>query len=226
MHLTEFAPEIWTAEHPLTVAPFMNLGARMTVIRLSSGGLLLHSPVEWTEELDHAVSVHGPVRFIVAPNMLHHLFVGSWMERYPDALAFAAPGLSAKKPALRFHKTLHSAATPSWGDEISHESLQGAPKLNEVVLFHHPTKTLLITDLLFFLPEAEGVMAFYGWLNKCRHQPAPTAVLRMMVKDTPAFSESIRRILSWQPHRLILSHGSCIDHDAGPAIAAGLTRWT
>jgi hypothetical protein len=224
--LTEFAPEIWTAEQALTVAPFMDLGARMTVIRLASGGLLLHSPVEWSEELDHAVSIHGPVRFIVAPNMLHHLFVGSWIKRYPDAVAIAAPGLADKKPSLRFHETFHSSYSPSWGEEISHESLKGAPKLNEVVLFHHPTKTLLVTDLLFFLPNATGVMALYGWLNQCRRQPAPTAVLRMMVKDAPAFSESIRRILAWQPHRLILSHGSCIDQDAGPAIAAGLKRWT
>ena len=41
----------------------------------------------------YEVGEAGSVRFIVAPNRFHHLFVPGWQEAYPDAQTFCAPGL-------------------------------------------------------------------------------------------------------------------------------------
>ena len=42
--LREIAPGLWVAERPHRFAG-VELGARMTVIRLADGGLFVHSPV-------------------------------------------------------------------------------------------------------------------------------------------------------------------------------------
>jgi hypothetical protein len=222
--LSEFAPDIWTVDRTLR-AGIVTLGIRMTVIRLQSGGLLLHSPVEWSEELEQAISILGPVRFIVAPNLYHHLFVGDWMDRFPDAVALAAPGLQEKRSELRFDGTLTNDFTPDWGSDLRHECLGGAPKWNEVLLYHLPSQTLVVTDLFFYLDKATGLLALYGWLSGCRSKPKPTLAAKMLIKNKHAFSESIHRVLDWKPERLVLAHGSCVPREAGAMIAKGLKPW-
>src|SRR5258707_995176 len=49
-HLQELAEGIWTASAPHRWIG-LHLGTRMTVIRLSRGGLLLHSPVPMSKQL-------------------------------------------------------------------------------------------------------------------------------------------------------------------------------
>src|SRR5688572_14910582 len=51
--LTSLAPEIWVAEAPLRWLG-VEVGRRMTVIRLSNGELLVHSPAELTADLRDA----------------------------------------------------------------------------------------------------------------------------------------------------------------------------
>ena len=73
--LTEFGPDIWTVEgetvRMLGLVPFTT---RMSVVRLSSGELWVHSPVDPTPERLEAVRELGPVTHIVAPNKIHSLW--------------------------------------------------------------------------------------------------------------------------------------------------------
>jgi hypothetical protein len=52
------------------------------------------SPVAYSKELaDEVEHKVGPVKFIVSPNKIHHLFLGEWSEKYPDAVVYLPPGL-------------------------------------------------------------------------------------------------------------------------------------
>lgn len=44
----------------------LNFGGRMTVIRLNSGNLILHSPVKLEDELKSELNELGAVKYIVA----------------------------------------------------------------------------------------------------------------------------------------------------------------
>ena len=55
----------------------MQLGTRMTIIRLKNGKLFLHSPTKLSPKLIEKINNLGKVAFIVAPNKLHHLFLAS-----------------------------------------------------------------------------------------------------------------------------------------------------
>ena len=79
--LKERAPGLWTADGQADAAvpKFLrkyDFGTRMTVVRLSDGGLFLHSPIRLDGGLRAQLDALGEVRAIVAPNRFHHLFAG------------------------------------------------------------------------------------------------------------------------------------------------------
>jgi hypothetical protein len=85
--LRQFGKEMWTADGPsVSVAGFV-FPTRTIVIRLSDGALFVWSPIALPSELKVAIDCLGPVRHIVAPNRLHHMFVGEWQSAYPAAIA-------------------------------------------------------------------------------------------------------------------------------------------
>ena len=70
------APNLWTVDQPDFNTGIAKIGTRMTVIKLPSGGLFLHSPTKLDSETQQALGALGEVRAVVAPSRAHHLFVG------------------------------------------------------------------------------------------------------------------------------------------------------
>ena len=58
--------DLWITDSPLRFLG-VEMGARMTVVRLPDGKLLLHSPIAPTPELVREVEALGPVAFLVRP---------------------------------------------------------------------------------------------------------------------------------------------------------------
>ena len=81
--LEEFARSLYIADGP--TVPFLGFPypTRMVVIRLSDGSTWIWSPIALTRDLERAVDSIGPVRHIVSPNKIHHLFMKEWAERWP-----------------------------------------------------------------------------------------------------------------------------------------------
>lgn len=57
----------------------------MTVVRLSSGDLWVHSPIKLSESIAEQIDSLGSVKYLIAPNHLHHLFLSEWIAAYPNA---------------------------------------------------------------------------------------------------------------------------------------------
>jgi len=89
--MRKWSDRIWIAEAPLRFygVPF---GARMTVVRLADGGLLIHSPLEPVPPLRAEIDALGPVRYVVSPNKLHHLFLGGFLQAYPSRSSCVGAG--------------------------------------------------------------------------------------------------------------------------------------
>ena len=107
--LQELAKNIWTASvHHSFIG--LHVGTRMTVIRLSSGKLLLHSPVALPEQLRSEIDALGPVAHIVCPNLFHHMYASEAVATYPQALLHGPVALQRKRRDLRFGATLTDSA--------------------------------------------------------------------------------------------------------------------
>ena len=80
--LEEFGPSLYLADGP--TVPFFGFPypTRMAVARLSDGSAWVWSPVALTEELANELQAIGPVRYIVSPNKLHHLFLSEWRASF------------------------------------------------------------------------------------------------------------------------------------------------
>jgi len=217
--LHSIARDLWVAEQPLRYLGIA-LTTRMTIVRLTDGTLMVHSPIRLTDELRSAAASAGRVRFIVAPNRFHHLFVPDWQRAYPDAQTFCAPELDTKRADLKFTAILGDDPPAAWADEIDQAFMRAFPALNEIVFFHRKTRTLIFTDLLFNIAHYDSAYArFLLRLDGAFRGPAIPRSFRLALRlkrvECVAF---LHRLVSWDFDRAILAHGEIIDSGAKPAI--------
>ena len=213
---------LWGAEHDLFMNGIVHFRGRMTVVKLRSGGLLLHSVIPIDEALAEELRALGPVEHIVAPNLLHHTHLIPVAARYPDATVWGAPGLAEKRSDVRFDAML-SEETP-WSDELASLFVEGIPWANETVFFHRATGTLIVTDLVFNIHEVRGwitpwILRFAGAYRKF----AQSRLLRSSIRDADAASASAERMLAWPIERVVMAHGHVVERDAKAELQRVLT---
>jgi hypothetical protein len=199
----------------------IEVGARATVMETDTG-VLLHSPLPRRAiepGLSAVVGVDAP-RWVVAPNRLHHLFVGEWIEAGCEA--WAAPGLPEKRPDLAVHGVLTDA--PPFGPDIGVFPLSCFAFTNEVVFLHRPSRTLVVTDLLFHFGRdapwlTRVAMACAGGYPGCR-----TTLLERVGFDRPTARREIGALLELDFDRLVMAHGHPIE-SGGRAALRDAMRW-
>jgi hypothetical protein len=209
--LQSLAPDLWVARRPLRIA-VGDVGARMTVLRLGDGTLLLHSPVKLDGELQRSLGELGPVGWVVGPSKAHHLFLGDYVAAFSGAVLCGAPGLAEKRRDLRFQHVLGDALPSGWPAEVALQLVLGAPLMNEVAMLHRPSRTLVLTDLVFnVVPGPENRARLFHWLVGATGRFGPHRLIRAGIRDRAAARRSIDRILEWDFDRVVMSHGEVLE---------------
>jgi len=223
--LEEFGPSLYVAAGP-TVSFFgFPYPTRMAVARLQDGSVWVWSPVARSPELDRAVEAVGPVRHIVSPNKIHHLFLGAWAERWPAARLYAPPGLARRRRDLHFHAELADAPDPAWSADIDQVIFRGSFALEEVAFFHRASRTAIVGDLVQ-RHDAAQMRGWKGWLMRAdglvgERGSTPREWRASFLRRGPARAARAR-VLAWAPERLVVAHGTCARHDATPILADAL----
>lgn len=185
----------------------------MTVIKLPTEGILLHSPVPISEDLYDELNRIGQVEHIVAPNCFHHVFVPEAKEHYPNSVLWAAPGLSEKRKDINFDAII-STEEPVWKHTLEFEYIEGMPRINEVVFFHKPSNSFICTDFIFNIRrESNLVMKFLWSIDGIYKNFGQGRLFGLLIKNNGLVTESINRILNWDFERIIMAHGDIIDCD-------------
>lgn len=163
-------PGVFTADRPFYWNR-IDVGCRMTVIVCSSETnssppqLFIHSPVSLDDKLLQAIEALGEVKWVVSPNYEHIKYAREWSERFPKAIMIACPGLMEREPdvykvEIPFGIRPGDNAPGLWDmNEIQalHVDCEtnpftGVAFFNEVVFYHTPSKTLLVTDTYWNYP--------------------------------------------------------------------------
>lgn len=219
--LRKLAENIWIAERPQRFYG-LEVGTRMTVMRLADGSLLLHSPVALEPELRRELDALGPVRFAVAPNRVHHLYAGAVAQVYPQARLWVGPGLERKRPDLRFVAILGDDAPAEWREEVSQTFFRGRPYENEVVFLHRPSRTLILCDLAFNIgPRAAAPTRLLMKLIRSYGRFGPSKLDPLLIRDRSAARRSLERILAWDFDRIIVAHGDVLESGGHEALRQG-----
>lgn len=216
--LRKLDENLWVADQPLRFLG-LEVGTRMTIVQLADGTLWVHSPLRLSSELRRTVETLGDVRFLVAPNGLHHLFIGEWMAAWPEARAYASPSLPEKRRDLHFHGVLSEQAPAEWAGELEVLPWRGAPLVGEVVFFHHASHTLVLADSLHNPGSDASALATFVFklLGGRRGRPSTWLIDRMVNRDRAAARRTVDAILRWDFQRIILAHGDVVERDAARA---------
>lgn len=220
--LAEPAEGLWTFHQQLSVLG-AEIGTRMTLIRLEGGELLVHSPIRLTDAVRRCVDEAGRVAHVLAPNRDHTLFVRDFKLAYPGAKFYAAPRVAEKLPDVRFDVELrHPATVEAWATTLDQAYFRSSEMLQELVLFHRATKTLVTSDLAFNVQLTAGALSQVMLrLNDSYKSFGPSRVCRSHITDRAVARSDVDAILALGAERVVVAHGEILRSGASEAIRRG-----
>ena len=186
-----------------------NLGARMVAIKLSSGDVWLHSPIPITEAIKKELEALGVVRYIVAPNLFHHLYLKAAHDLYPDATVYAPKGIEKKVKGLTYEPL--SLLNLPWADEIKSFQVPSVPAIKETIFYHDHSKSLILTDLFFNVSGNSWWSKLFFTLNGIQDKCATSRLFNAQIKDKVQFKAWLLEIEKLPYRRLIMAHGRVFD---------------
>jgi hypothetical protein len=212
----------WAVQHHRSTS-YLHVRIRMSVVRLSTGGLLLYSPVPIDDALAADLARIGPVEHVVAPNRWHHQHAAAAKQRYPAATLWAAPGLREKRKDVAFDADLSEAAT--FGPDVDVVFAGGMPTVNEHVLFHRPSRAMLCCDFLMNIrAEANAPTRWFYRAYGIYGGPAQSKGWRHWTKDRAAARAAVERVRAWDVAKIAMGHGDVVEEDARGTLAR-VTAW-
>ncbi|MGG6238387.1 DUF4336 domain-containing protein [Nodosilinea sp. AN01ver1] len=188
---------------------------RMTLVRLSGGGLWCHSPTALTPALKAEIDRLGPVEHLVSPNKIHYAHIQSWAEAYPNATAWASPGVRERAKSqhipVAFQADLAELPPPQWATDIDQLIFRGSRYMEEVVFFHRHSRTLILADLIENF-EPQKVKKSLRWLLSLGGVADPDGKAPIDLRLTfwgrkAQAKQSYEQMLAWAPERVMLAHG-------------------
>ena len=224
--LKPIAEGIWVVDGPIIEMRFgpvsLPFPTRMVVIRLQAGGLWLWSPTAPTPELFAEIDALGPVEHLVSPNKVHYASIPAWQQRYPQARAWASPGVRdrarSQKIEIDFAGDLEDQAPQEWAGEIEQLVFRGSRFMDELVFFHRASSTLILTDLVIALERERVRSRLLRWIFVAVGATWPGQTPRELRPTFWGRQAQARgcyeRMLAFQPRQVLFAHGRCYLEDA------------
>jgi hypothetical protein len=230
--LKPVARDIWIVDSGPLHAMGIAIPVRMTVVRLTSGEIWLHSPTRYDSRLKSEIEQLGPIRHLVAPNVAHWSFLKDWQAYCAGSVTWAAPGLRQRSQVRQSGVVLDHDLGPSppnaWARDIDQLIVPGGFGVNEVGFLHRSTSTLVLTDLIENF-EADKVNPFVRPLVRLAGVMAPDGKapihLRFAInRKREEAAAAAQRLVGWAPERVIFAHGRWFDYDGTTQLRRSL-RW-
>jgi hypothetical protein len=222
--------------------------------------LWVHSPVGLDGPLQKALEGLGNVKYVVSPNYEHVKFAPQWSTAFSGAEMWGCPGLAERMPTVDWKGEIPQHCRPPgyygggeaaknqendallslipWDTnvlqplhvDVEVNPFTGKPFFNEVVYFHHPSKTLITTDLYWNYPRDGVPNSQFGRNDAWELAPQVPAVpwgsrmwkfgmdqlfkpfySGLMVTNKEEYKKMIRHIVNqWDPQCVIPAHGDIL----------------
>ena len=198
---------------------------RMTVVRLANGDLFLHSPIRFDRKLAGDLAQLGRIRHLISPNQFHYAHIGEWLKAFPDATAWASPGVRGRSRArhvqIRFARDLEADPPDEWRDELDQTLFPGG-YFKEFIFFHRESESLIVTDAIIDIEldkmdEPWRTFTRMSGMYYPRGQVFFGMRLPLLLQRKKA-AAAVAKLRAWRPRRILLSHGRCFEVDADEVI--------
>jgi len=253
--IRDVAPTIATLSVPFYRFGRLYIGGRATVAKLNSGSLAVVSPIPLTTDVKSKLKeMGGNVKYLIAPDMEHHIQLGPWHKEFPNALIIGPEGLAEKRDKQGDDKVpfavILTEESRKTGIKISDEfdaefdvEYFATHANKEIALNKRDEKTLIQADLFFNLGKVGAKEQF----SKSGQDPRSGGFLSNLFLDIQsldgdamsqqrflwhlasrsnraAFSESAKNVDKWDFDRVIPCHGDVIE-TGGKAQYEKVMRW-
>lgn len=229
--LEQLGADLWVADGGIVSFFGFDYPTRMAVVLLEGGGLWLWSPIEPSREIEAEVRKLGPVRHLVSPNKLHHLFLAGWSERFPEAKLWGTASTVARFPELGFAGTLTDNPPPNWTGQIDQYHFTNSPFLDEVIFFHRKSRTAVIADLSQPFSETFLEGHWPCWLNWVTRRAKmveswgyPPIEVRFSFRHRAVARAKVRALIDEGPERVVVAHGEIV-RSGGAAYLCRAFSW-
>ena len=195
---------------------------KMTVFRLGSGDVAVHSAIAMDEAGMVALEAIGRPAWILVPNTLHGSDASWYADRYPSArvLVPAEARASLFEKLRRIDGSLDEDWPEIFRGEVAVVPLRGT-RIAEVAFVHGPSRTLILTDAVFNYRERDlpGLSRVFMRANGAYGRFGPSRIFTtFVVSNRNAFSDSIDALLEHDFDRVIMSHGRVLPTGGKAAI--------
>jgi hypothetical protein len=122
---------------------------------------------------------------------------------------------------VQFKRDLCTQAPDEWRNEIDQTTIPGGI-FGEFIFFHRESRTLILTDTIInFELDKLGQPWRFATRMTGMYYPRGQIFFGMrgpLLLQKRKSKASVERILSWQPERIIISHGRCFESNAGAVL--------
>ncbi|WP_374029840.1 DUF4336 domain-containing protein [Bdellovibrio bacteriovorus] len=226
MKLKSVAEGVWTASCMVRIPGGFRLPTRMTVLRLSPGQLMVISPIKVTPQIENEIRELGRVRYIVAPNCMHHLFFNDFVELFPEAERWGPRDLRHKRTDIILAGVIEEGTSLPWEPEVASAVIKASPPLfEEIIFFHHESQTLIVTDLFYNLHRFNnGIEKFFARLNGVYKKLTMSRIGRRFFSDKKSLRAAAERVTVWKPQTLIMAHGKVLTSEVPSELEKAFTH--
>lgn len=212
--MQRLADNLWVFRYPLNILG-TKVGRTVTVMRLRSGQLIIHSTAPFSRADVEAISALGSPGWLVEATLFHDTYARKGQAAFPNVPYLHAGPNGDLLPA-----------PAAWAGELEILLVDGMPKVREHVFLHRPSRTLITADLVFnFGPQASGwTRWFFRNVAGTGDFPGMSRMFRFFIKDRAAFKRSAETMLDWDFDRVIVAHGDIIETNGKQKLKAALKR--
>jgi len=147
---------------------FLFLRSTMTIFRLESGDLILHSVVDPTAACLKQVSAIGKPKYMIVPSLFHDRYCKPWKEKFPQLHVLAPKIITAElSKLLPVHGTCEDVL-PSLGVKYQDPTRFLYTVAQELIYFFPMTSggyAMTVSDLFMNIPWLDSMFSTlpFGW---------------------------------------------------------------
>ena len=216
------AENLWLLSYPLKLLG-VDLGRKVTILRLKSARLIVHSTGPITDHDVAAIKELGQPGWLVDVMLRHDTFSREALTAFPGVPYLGPEGFA---DVVEYPTQPLLPPPAEWAGEVEVLELQGVPSMRETVMLHVPSRTLIVADLAMNFPNDQP--AWQELLLKLavgkHHAPGISRSFKVLVRDETALKKSIAVMMAWDFDRLIVGHGEPILRGAKARLAQALTE--
>jgi len=201
----------------------IDFNRNVTLLRLTDARVAIHTTAKFTSDDLNSIRRFGQPTWLVEASVMHDTFAKEGRAALPNVPYLAPEGFTQ---ASGVPTTSLVPPPADWAGEIDVLKIEGT-RMNEHVLFHRRSRTLVVADLFFSFPEEiSGWPRFFvhHFMRLPRMFGISLFFRRLVIFDQQAFRRSMKTMLEWDFDRLIVGHWKPIETGAKQLVEQALAE--